>query len=153
MDEKTQFSGWRKRNLFERTCLILSIIVAAALGIAFRLNPLFMFHWSLYLLIIVFFVLALLSTWRHIITYERVCCIVLAAAAIAAAVSLRFIFLTPSTFGLPICTVSISIVLLMMGVLSWRKSRFEGIMFVLLGTGSLLWNIGKWIYKLVTQSP
>ena len=153
MSEKKQFTGWAKRNRFERICLIIAIIIIAALGIVGRLNPLFMFHWALYPLLAAFFILALLSTWRHIVPYERVCFIALAAAAITSAVSLRFVFLTPSGFGFPLWTVSVGIVLLMMGVLFWRKSRIEGILFLVLGGGFLLWNIGKMIYKLVTQSP
>lgn len=153
MEDKKQISGWAKRNRFERICLILAIAAGAAAGILCRCNPLFMFHWAFYLLILLFFTLALLSTWRHIVTYERVCFIVLSAAATAAAFSLRLIFLSPNPWGMPIFIVSLSVILLMMGVLSWRKSRLEGILFVLLGAGYLLLNIGKWIYKLIITRP
>ena len=54
---------------------------------------------------------------------------------------------------MPVFIVSLSVILLMMGALSWRKSRLEGILFVLLGAGYLLLNIGKWIYKLIITRP
>lgn len=153
MGDNIQISGWTKRNRFERICLILAIAAVAAIGILCRINPLFMFHWALYLLILIFFTLALLSTWRHIVPDERVCFIVLTAAAITGAFSWRLIFLTPNRLGMPLFTVSISVILMMMGMLSRRKSRLEGILFGLLGAGNLLWHTGKWIYEMITNRP